>query len=65
MTTITYSRYSVDDIVINKEYAHLLDKYIRVKDEEGNLLAELQVYFIEDEEFETEEPMLKEEKESK
>ena len=49
METVTYYRYSVDDILINKKYAHLLDKYINVTDEEGNIIASLQVCFIEKE----------------
>ena len=54
MSTVTYYRYSVDDILINKEYAHLLDKYINVTDEEGNIIASLQVRFIEKEIIENE-----------
>ncbi len=46
MATVTYYRYCVGDILINKEYAHLLDEYINVTDEEGNILTTLKINFV-------------------
>jgi hypothetical protein len=49
------NRYGVSDIVIEKKYEHLIPKYLEIKDEEGNVLESLQIYFIEEEELEEEE----------
>ena len=49
------NRYGVSDIVIEKKYEHLIPKYLEIKDEEGDILESLQIYFIEEEELEEEE----------
>ena len=46
---VVYNRYSVDDLIVEKEHEDLIPKYLDVKDEKGNVLASLQIYFLEEE----------------
>jgi len=48
-------RYGVSDIVITEEESERLPKYATITDNKGNYVAEVEIYYIEDEEDEDEE----------